>query len=366
MDGLRAIAVLSVVAFHAAISIPGIEKLPIPWALTLAGKHGVDLFFVLSGFCLSYPTLKRLRDRGESVFSVSAFAAKRLVRILPPYFAAIALLSALAVTLWHFGIVYSVYEPFSWLTVAQNLLFADASTLYVNPSFWTLAVELRWYFFFPFLLWLWIQFPRAFAAVACACVLAYFTRANSLDVSILPAFMLGIVAADMRIRDYRLPLLALPVGIGILASAISQGDINVSLTWQITAFLFVVGVGQSEGIEKVLSVRLLTIVGVASYSIYLVHEPLIRITERFGTPAPAAAAIGIAAGFAFWGAFERPFTNDQVRLRLVRSLAPVARRILQFVGLPEQLSLNRRSAEPLSDQEAAPTSTAQSRRLSKL
>ena len=146
--------------------------------------------------------------------------------------------------------------------------------------------------------------------------------------------MLGIVAADMRIRDYRLPLLALPVGIGILPSAISQGDINVSLTWQITAFLFVVGVGQSEGIEKVLSVRLLTIVGVASYSIYLVHGPLIRITERFGTPAPAAAAIGIAAGFAFWGALERPFTNGQVRLRLVQSLAPVARRILQFVGLP--------------------------------
>ena len=131
---------------------------------------------MLSGFCLSYPTLKRLRDRGESVFSVSAFAAKRLVRILPPYFAAIALLSALAVTLWRFG-MSSVYEPFSWLTVAQNLLFADASTLYVNPSFWTLAVELRWYFFFPFLLWLWIQFLRAFAAVACACVLAYFTRA---------------------------------------------------------------------------------------------------------------------------------------------------------------------------------------------
>ena len=67
IDGLRAVAVLSVVACHCASIYPAdFTQHPILWRTLLAGKHGVDLFFVLSGFCLAYPTLKRLREQGQS------------------------------------------------------------------------------------------------------------------------------------------------------------------------------------------------------------------------------------------------------------------------------------------------------------
>jgi peptidoglycan/LPS O-acetylase OafA/YrhL len=337
VDGLRAIAVLSVVAFHTAIGIPGIERLPIPWAAALAGKHGVDLFFVLSGFCLSYPSLKRRREGKASFFGLSSFAAKRLVRIVPPYLIAVALLTALALWLARFGIVLSLTEPFSWLTIIQNALFLDGSTYYFNPSFWTLAVELRWYIAFPFLLWLWCRSPRAFATVGVACVVAYATRANSLDISILPAFMLGIVAADMHVSRLRLPLMALPVGIAILSAAILQGDVNVSLAWQLTAFFIVVGAGQSETFQRMLSIPALTAVGVASYSIYLVHEPLIRVLERYGVFPLLAATAAIVAGFAFWLIAVRPFTSDPLRRDLIGWLETKCSKLPARLGFPEYL-----------------------------
>ncbi len=63
------------------------------WAhLMLEGAHGVDLFFVLSGFCLSYPVLQSLRAEHAARFNITRYFAKRIVRIVPPYYAAIALL----------------------------------------------------------------------------------------------------------------------------------------------------------------------------------------------------------------------------------------------------------------------------------
>lgn len=65
VDGLRAIAVLGVVASHS-------------WPWFHYGQRGVDLFFVLSGFSLSYPTLLQLHSEGLANFDVAAFAARRL------------------------------------------------------------------------------------------------------------------------------------------------------------------------------------------------------------------------------------------------------------------------------------------------
>ncbi|MGZ3506238.1 MAG: acyltransferase family protein [Vulcanimicrobiaceae bacterium] len=63
IDGLRAVAVLSVVTYHAGKYAPAsFVSLASPLSVVLRQcYHGVDLFFVISGFCLAYPTLARLR-----------------------------------------------------------------------------------------------------------------------------------------------------------------------------------------------------------------------------------------------------------------------------------------------------------------
>ncbi len=82
IDGLRAVAVLSVVAFHAAI-YGHVEQTRLLARIVFQGHRGVELFFVISGFCLSYPTLLALSKGARPTFDIVKFGAKRIVRILP-------------------------------------------------------------------------------------------------------------------------------------------------------------------------------------------------------------------------------------------------------------------------------------------
>src|SRR5581483_4819865 len=85
----------------------------------LHGNHGVDLFFVLSGFCLSYPTLAKLRTEGTASFEIARYAAHRLVRIVPPYWLAIAATLLFGLAISKMG--YALPESFGKFTAADVL-----------------------------------------------------------------------------------------------------------------------------------------------------------------------------------------------------------------------------------------------------
>ncbi|MFZ1019326.1 MAG: hypothetical protein WAN39_15815, partial [Candidatus Cybelea sp.] len=88
----------------------------------------------------------------------------------------------------------------------------DAHSRYIDWSFWTLPVEFRWYFIFPLALWLWTASPRAFLiALAALMFVVPFTLAASTDLFVLPAFLLGIVAAHLRLHERRWERWALPL-----------------------------------------------------------------------------------------------------------------------------------------------------------
>src|ERR1700741_1429019 len=95
VDGLRAVAVLSVLAEHVTrhSTLAGATARHV----LMEGAHGVDLFFVLSGFCLAYPTLAKMREQGRATFGIADFGAKRIVRIVPPFYLATVLLVLIAV-----------------------------------------------------------------------------------------------------------------------------------------------------------------------------------------------------------------------------------------------------------------------------
>jgi peptidoglycan/LPS O-acetylase OafA/YrhL len=69
-------------------------------------------------------------------------------------------------------------------------------------------------------------------------------------------------------------------------------------------------------LNRVLSNKWLVVVGGASYSIYLVHEPLIAFMIAHGVFAPLAGIAGVGLGFAFWWLAERPFVQPALRERL--------------------------------------------------
>lgn len=337
VDGLRAIAVLAVVFYHSAILQPHLDRGGFLNAVLGQGSHGVELFFVLSGFCLAYPTLAKLRD-AKTHFDIARYAAHRFVRIAPPYYIA---LGAFA--------VFSVAAGYHLERLApKNLLyqigFIDKGTDFLNPSFWTLPIEMRWYFLLPIAIWAWVRAPKALVVVIALLILAQQTRAESTDLFALPAFLAGIIAADLFARPRFAERWALPAFIVVFTATMLLTPTRnlygrIDIGWEITAALFVIAAGANPWMQRLLSLPLLTFIGAASYSIYLVHEPVMDVLETHGL-APALAAIaGIAVGIAFWAIAERPFVASPLRDALLRRIEPIARQVLPVLGVPVRVAL---------------------------
>lgn len=177
LDGLRALAIILVVAHHS-------QRFDIPILRTLQenGRHGVSLFFVISGFLISTLLLREQQKWG--VISLGAFYRKRAARLLPLYYAVLAL---------HMVVVFA----FDVFTPQGEQLFRDKLPSYLfyysnwlptateGPFFyaWSLAVEEQFYLCFGLLLFL---FPRravvALAAGALALKFAIFQSIGAVDV----------------------------------------------------------------------------------------------------------------------------------------------------------------------------------------
>src|SRR3984957_20193680 len=144
IDGLRAVAVLSVLAFH--IRLRGIQ----------GGFVGVDVFFVISGYLISSIVFTEI---AESRYSVIGFYERRIRRIFPALFAMLAVFSV-------FAIIYLL--PAELIAYSKSMLAATASasnfyfwrhsgyfdspTSYPLLHTWSLAVEEQFYILFPLFL----------------------------------------------------------------------------------------------------------------------------------------------------------------------------------------------------------------------
>ncbi|HET6895446.1 MAG TPA: acyltransferase [Candidatus Baltobacteraceae bacterium] len=351
VDGLRAVAVLSVVAFHAGkYSRSDLSHL-FP-RIVMQGHHGVELFFVISGLCLSYPALAIAYERGMASFDVLTYGAKRLTRILPPFYAAIAL----------FAVIGPQKVPAG--DIIRQALFIDNGTHLLNSSFWSLPVEFRWYFLFPLLLLLWVRSPRAFLCLIGALFVLQQTRAESTDLVALPAFMLGIVAADYVVRPrssakFALPLCALVIVAAFVHSSPLDTGTETSVLWELAVFLLVIAAGAAPWPRGVLSNGALVFIGIASYSIYLCHELGVYYAERWGYTPWISGMASVALGIVFWYLIERPFTRAPLRDSLVSAFANILNRVFGLARLPAKMDLAFKASASLT----APAASAEQARL---
>lgn len=145
IDGLRAVAVLSVIIFHLNNRwLPG-------------GFLGVDIFFVISGFLITGIILAEIRDGS---FSFRDFYTRRIKRIYPAFIAAVSLASVIASQIF-------LYEDFNQMRKTVELSAVFLSNIYLgfqqgyfdlsaneNPvlHIWSLAVEEQYYLLYPLLL----------------------------------------------------------------------------------------------------------------------------------------------------------------------------------------------------------------------
>jgi peptidoglycan/LPS O-acetylase OafA/YrhL len=314
IEGLRAIAVLAVVTLHMVrVGIGSTAG----WAD--CGARGVNLFFVISGFCLAYPFLSKVLSGKPLEISLSGFLARRIGRIGPPYWIALFLFALLSLT--PFGLPTASSHPDAASAMRElglDAIFLTNRAPIFDSSFWTLGIEMRWYLLFPLLLRLYARSRLAFACVAVVCyVLYFFTPFSVADAGSLPCFMLGIVAADLVLHRhpaiaYVWPIALVTLGFSCWQQAHDPSSDLANPVWHAASF-FVVLLAGDERVARILRARPLAFIGVASYSIYLVHEPILEWLGHAGLPAPLAALAAIAVGVGFYELVERPLLRPQFR-----------------------------------------------------
>jgi len=177
VDGLRALAVIAVIVFHANA------------AVLSGGFAGVDIFFVISGFLIS-GQIARDVERGR--FTFTQFYTRRIKRILPVY--AVVSLSVSIASLCLLStsdLVYFTTSLSASRLFASNLFFALFSSGYFDPRFelfpllhtWSLGVEEQFYFAFPLLFVLLLRHQRSRATGISAALLIVFVAISELNAS---------------------------------------------------------------------------------------------------------------------------------------------------------------------------------------
>lgn len=178
LDGLRGIAIALVVWFHlwqvSWLDPYGLIFFPI------SGFLGVELFFFLSAFCLSYPYV-RAHLAGESPPGLRHFAYRRFIKIVPSYVLSMIVVIALAALP---GTKDSWAENIPWTNVQSAVMDILAHLTFVHTFFaetyasingvlWTLGIEVQFYVLLPFLMVPFLLMPAVTGLGMAAIALAY-------------------------------------------------------------------------------------------------------------------------------------------------------------------------------------------------
>jgi peptidoglycan/LPS O-acetylase OafA/YrhL len=340
IDGLRAIAVLSVVLFHA---FPAVLR---------GGFTGVDVFFVISGFLISGILLREL---GQGQFSFARFYARRIKRIFP----ALVLVMAACLAFGWLALFPDEYRQLGRHTMggagfaanffywAQVGYFDTAAETKPLLHLWSLGIEEQFYIVWPVVLLLvWKVRPRLSFVLAAAALLALASFVlnvatiadHATAVFYNPAsraweLLLGAGLACLQARpagEQRLPRLpfTLPpdllswTGLALLAAglALVTRERQFPGWWALLPALgavLLIGAGPQAWFNRVvLSNRAMVWIGLISYPLYLWHWPLLSFAQivESSEPAPGiragAVLLAILLAWLTWRVVERPLRGS--------------------------------------------------------
>jgi len=342
VDGLRAVAVVPVIFFHA-----GVESLT-------GGFIGVDIFFVISGYLIAYLLLE---DKSKGKFSLLDFYERRIRRILPALFFVILVTTALA---W-FIMLPSQMKEYSQsilavLAFSSNIFFYFksgyfSSTIDEKPLVhtWSLAVEEQFYILFPLLMFLSWRFLKhnlkwlLIAGVVSSYILAEFLSRTHPELSfyLMPTraweLLLGALCAQ-HIHNSGGKLYSNNVAafFGFLLILGSIFFLTEHLPhpsfYTIPAVVgscLVILFANNTFVGSLLSSKLFVAIGLISYSAYLWHQPILAMIRIKSFEEPGQIALISLASLSFLLAaisyrfVERPFReklNGVYRLSIKTTL----------------------------------------------
>lgn len=328
IDGLRAIAVVPVVLFHAGLGLPG-------------GFVGVDVFFVISGFLITSGLIK---DNERGIFSIARFYERRIRRIVP------ALTAVVLATLvaGAFVLLPSEYGSLGSSALSAALFYSNVHFWAVQNYFdggnithpllhsWSLSVEEQFYIFWPVAIWAIYRLRLARWLPALMILAILVTLAGSelmLGYSAKTAFymaplrawelLIGAMLATGKVPEVRSRVLAHGLSLAALAMigwsvlALSEtarfpGLAALPACLGAAILIHLGGPDRSIG-NRLLAMKPLMLIGLVSYSLYLWHWPLLSLfTIHKGSAVSTGegatlALLSLALAWLSWQFVERPF-----------------------------------------------------------
>jgi len=322
IDGLRALAVLSVFVFHLNHNwLPG-------------GFVGVDVFFVISGYLITSIIYKECQ---KDSFSLKKFYQRRIARIFPAFFTvALATLAG----------AYFIYSPQDLASAGANLAAAALSVanmkfmvqgnyFQITPDaqpflhYWSLSVEEQFYIFFPLLLLLLFKYAHKHLVLALGVLCAGSFLAAAVMTHLKPVWafyllptrawellagcLLAVITDHTKpAPEARWPKILSAFSLGLIALSflvVHEGN-HFPGYWALLPVVGAVGLlmpVRGGVIDKLLSAAPLVAIGRISYSLYLWHWPFFALVDYkmylASEPTRLALKIGLsclAAVLSFW------------------------------------------------------------------
>ncbi len=328
IDGLRAVAIVPVVLFHAGFQVFS------------GGYVGVDIFFVISGYLITSLIYVELRD---GRFSILRFYERRVRRIFPALF---FLFIVCVVVCWSVFLPQD-FESFGRSLAASSIFLSNVlfwreagyfdATAETKPLLhtWSLSVEEQFYVLFPAFLYCFYRYAKRYTILTIVLCLVASLSLSIWAVEKYPNA--GFYLAPTRVWELALgSLLALSVLpvitntiyanlialIGLLLIALSVFTYTESTTFPgLTAIVPCIGAGliiytnQSvrTAVGIALSLKPLVFIGLVSYSLYLWHWPLIVFNKQVATETQTVLSsyliviVSLAAAILSWRFIEKPF-----------------------------------------------------------
>lgn len=334
IDGLRAVAILPVLLFHIGAGVFS------------GGFVGVDIFFVISGYIIARTLLDDLEARR---FSILTFYERRIRRIFP------ALLFVMLVT---FGLAWALLLPsdfrdysksqFAASTFISNFYFWKNSGYFENSALlrpllhtWSLSVEEQFYLFMPIAMWVihrylgarwrWWLLPAAIASFALSVVALkvgptanFFllpTRAWELLLGALLAVSPPRAIANAKLNELlsAAAIAMIAYAVFVYTEATPFPGPNALLPCLGAALLIYVGGHHTSRVHRVLMLKPMVGIGLISYSLYLVHWPMVVFLRYYHLRAPSygemvlIALASVALAVFSWKFIEQPFRKPKHR-----------------------------------------------------
>jgi peptidoglycan/LPS O-acetylase OafA/YrhL len=358
LNGLRAIAALSVVISHITLKLDHFGLNPHifgsttgdkPRGLELAG-YGVTIFFVLSGFLITYLLIK---EKEAGTISIGKFYLRRILRIWPLYYAYLAIVIIVNVSI---GNPLDAGTLLLYIFYAANVPYILSNTLPMVEHYWSLGVEEQFYLFWPWIMkkvdrWIMPVTVGLIVLLIGARLVIHFVFPNvilerALQVTRFHSLLIGALAAMLYFRRHALFLQLtdnklVQVLCWLMLGVILVGKFHVAsiIDDDLVAMMAVCLImGQVNVRNRVVNLELnaMDFLGKISYGIYVIHPVLIflfyRLFPSIPLPSPVSyiviyvviTAITILLAWLSYNYFEKYFLKLKSKFVVVKSSASKA------------------------------------------